>query len=86
MEDKEPILLGSLTLFHSLKQMEDKKPPRHIKLLEWERSKLHDIKAVLDATNKARKSKRQIRTSVKITRVRAICLADPYPKLPFFGN
>ena len=58
MESKEPILLGSLTLFHSLIQMEGKEPSRHIKPLEWEQSKLHSIKAVLDATQNARMSKR----------------------------
>ena len=44
-------------------------PSRHIKPLEWERSKLRNMKAVLDATYKARMSKRQHRTSAKITRV-----------------
>ena len=58
MESKEPILLGSLNLFHSLIQMEGKEPSRHIKPLEWEQSKLHSIKAVLDATQNARMSKR----------------------------
>lgn len=44
-------------------------PSRHIKPLKWERSKLRNIKALLDATHKARMSKRQHRTSAKITRV-----------------
>ena len=61
--------------------MEGKEPSRHIKLLEWEQSKLHGIKAILDATHKARMSKRQHRTSPKITRVQEICLAHPYPAL-----
>lgn len=86
MESKEPILLGSLTLFHSLIQMEGKEPSRHIKPLEWEQSKLHSIKAVLDATQNARMSKRQHRTSAKITRVQEICLADPYPKAALLGR
>ena len=41
---------------------------RHIKPLEWEKSKLRSIKVVLDATFKARMSKRQQRTLAKITR------------------
>ena len=44
-------------------------PSRHIKPLEWEKSKLRNMKVVLDATYKARMSKRQHRTSAKITRV-----------------
>ena len=35
---------------------------RHIKPLEWELTKLRNIKVVLDATFKARMSKRQQRT------------------------
>ena len=80
MEGKEFILLGSLTLFHSLIQMEGKQPSGHIKPLESEQSKLHSIKAVLVATHKARMSKRQHRTSAKITRVQEIRLADTYSK------
>ena len=86
MEGKEPILLGSLTLFHSLIQMEGKQPSGRIKPLEWEQSKLHSIKAVFDATHKARMSKRQHRTSAKITRVQEICLADPFSKAALLGQ
>ena len=63
MEGKEPILLGSLTLFHSL-----------------------NFKAILDATHKARMSKRQHRTSAKIARVQEISLAHPYPKAALLGR
>ena len=42
---------------------------RDVKPLQWERSKLHKIKAILDATYKARMSKRQQRTAAKFTRV-----------------
>ena len=38
-------------------------PSRHIKPLEWEQSKLRNIKTVLDATYKAHMTKRQHRTS-----------------------
>ena len=38
--------------------MEGKEPSRHIKPLEWEQSKLHSIKAVLDATQNALMNKR----------------------------
>jgi len=43
-------------------------PPRHIKPLKWERTKLKRIKVVLDSTYQARMSKRQKRTAAKITR------------------
>ena len=42
---------------------------RDVKPLRWERSKLRNIKAVLDATYKARMSNRQQRTAAKVTRV-----------------
>lgn len=38
-------------------------PPRHIKPLRWERSRLKNIKAVLDASYEARMTKRQKRTA-----------------------
>ena len=43
-------------------------PPRHIKPLRWERSRLKKIKALLDASYEARMTKRQKRTASKITR------------------
>ena len=44
-------------------------PPRHVKPLQWERTKLKNIKAVLDATYQARMTKRQKRTAAKVSRV-----------------
>ena len=44
-------------------------PPRHVKPLQWERAKLKNIKAVLDATYQARMTKRQKRTAAKVSRV-----------------
>lgn len=44
-------------------------PKRHIKPLQWERSKLRNIKALLDATYQARMSSRQKRTAAKLLRV-----------------
>ena len=44
-------------------------PKRHIKRLQWERSKLRTIKALLDATYQARMSSRQKRIAAKVLRV-----------------
>ena len=46
-------------------------PKRHIKPLQWERSKLRTIKALLDATYmyQARMSSREQRTAAKVLRV-----------------
>jgi len=44
-------------------------PLRHVKPLQWERAKLKNIKAVLDATYQARMTKRQKRTAAKLSRV-----------------
>ena len=44
-------------------------PKRHIKPLQWERSKLRTIKALLDATYQARMSSRQKSTVAKVLRV-----------------
>ena len=43
-------------------------PSRHIKPLKWERSKLRNIKSVLDCPHRARMGKRQKQTAAKITR------------------
>ena len=42
---------------------------RHIKPLQWERSKLRTIKALLDATYHARMSSRQKLTAAKVLRL-----------------
>ena len=44
-------------------------PPRHVKPLQWVRTRLKNIKAVLDATYQARMTKRQKRTPAKVSRV-----------------
>ena len=55
-------------------------PPRHIKTLRWERTKLKNITATLDATYQARMSKRQKRTASKVLRVADRNLSDrPMP-------
>ena len=51
-------------------------PKRHIKPLQWERSKLRTIKALLDATYQARMSSREKRTAAKVLRVQC-----SWPKL-----
>ena len=51
-------------------------PPRHVKPLQWERTKLRTIKAVLDATYQARMSKRQKKTAAKVSRVAGENLSD----------
>ena len=44
-------------------------PPRHVNPLQWVRTRLKNIKAVLDATYQARMTKRQKRTPAKVSRV-----------------
>ena len=59
---------------------------RDVKPLQWERSKLRNIKAVLDATYKARMSKRQQRMAAKVTRVAGQCVKQTSAtNLPFLG-
>lgn len=90
-EDKEKIkaLLNqenALDFMSSEESEEDERegtgpPPRHVKPLRWERTKLRNMKAVLDATYQARMSKRQKRTASKILRVAGQNLSNrPYPK------
>lgn len=61
---------------------------RDVKPLQWERSKLRNIKAVLDATYKARMSKRQQRTAAKVTRVAGQNMSSrPLPQTyPFWAG
>ena len=62
-------------------------PPRHIKPLRWERSRLKKIKAVLDASYETRMTKRQKRTAAKITREADKNLSDrPVPKNCPYGQ
>ena len=66
-------------------------PPRHVKPLQWERTKLRTIKAVLDATYQARMSKGQKRTAAKVSRVGDLCHKtvplgqEECPKINFQG-
>lgn len=54
---------------------------RHIKPLRWERSKLRNIKAVLDATYQAQMNRRQKRTAAKVVRFAGQNLSNrPIPK------
>lgn len=54
---------------------------RHIKPLRWERSKLRNIKAVLDATYQAQMNRRQKRTAAKVVRLAGQNLSNrPIPK------
>ena len=56
-------------------------PGRHIKPLRRERTKLRNIKVVLDATYQARMSKRQKRTAAKRSRIADQNMSDkPLPK------
>lgn len=54
---------------------------RHIKPLRWERSKLRNLKAVLDATYQAQMNRRQKRTAAKVVRLVGQNLSNrPIPK------
>ena len=72
--------------------MEDKQTcgpsARDVKPLQWERNKLRNIKAVLDATYKARMSKKQQRTAAIVTRVAGQNMSSrPLPQTyPFWAG
>ena len=56
-------------------------PERHMKPLRWERTKLRNIKVVLDATYQACMSKRRKRTAAKRSRIADQIMSErPLPK------
>ena len=61
--------------------METGPEQRRIKPLRWERSKLRNLKAVLDATYQAQMNRRQKRTAAKVVRLAGQNLSNrPVPK------
>ena len=72
--------------------METGPAQRHIKPLRWERSKLRNLKAALDATYQAQMNRRQKRTAEKdgskgcqISRAKSVRQANP-KELSFLGR